>query len=129
MRLQQQWKTEYTIYKCQTDVHSMSQKLTLWAPAIEVNLPFTLDHWALNWHGGFIRQLVIVDKKDSAIQWWSEAYEPVNNIGPDGPKLICHFANKCLYQKCWDTVFVSVCVCVYVSKVLKEELKFLDFFP
>ena len=46
------------------------------------------------------------------------------NIGPDGPELICHFANKFLYQKCWDTLCVSVCVCLVVCvKVLKEELK------
>ena len=60
------------------------------------------------------------------------------NIGPDGPELICHFANKCLYQKWSVVIFVCVCVCVCVCLSasvcvcvcvtgLKEELKFVIF--
>ena len=37
---------------------------------------------------------------------------PQRNIGPDGPELICHFANDFLYHKCSDSLCVSVYLCV-----------------
>ena len=65
----------------------------------------------------------------------------LTNKGPYGPELICHFANKFLYEKFWDTLCVwlfvlcvyvclSLCVSLYKCEcvcVLKEELKFVFF--
>ena len=47
------------------------------------------------------------------------------NIGPHGPELIYHFANKFLYQKCWNALCACLCICVCACVCLLSMIQIL----